>query len=264
MAYEDIVVRRGGGWLEIQINRPEKMNSIREKTADEILHAMGEVEFDRECNVIILSGGEKAFCTGIDTSEFQIKDNEYFDFYRYRRRARKVNQLFRELPNYTKPVISAVEGFALGGGLELALVGDMIVAGETAKFGLPEIKLGLMPGGGGTQTLTRLIGKPLAKELMWTGRRISATEAREIRLVNHVTPAGQALEKARELAATIAGNAPLSVMFTKGVIDRGEDMALQDGMTAEADVSFMLYFTADRKEGLQAFREKRSPQFRGE
>lgn len=264
VAYDDIVVTRGAGWLEIQINRPEKMNSLREQTAEEILEAMAEVEFDRDCHAVILLGSDKAFCTGIDTSEFQIADNAYFDFYRNRRRARKVNRLFRELPGYTKPVISAVEGFALGGGLELALVGDMIVAGEKAKFGLPEIRLGLMPGGGGTQTLTRLIGKPLAKELMWTGRRISAAEAREMRLVNHVTPAGEALAKARELAATIAGNAPLSVMFTKGVIDRGEDMALQDGMTAEADVSFMLYFTADRKEGLQAFRDKRSPKFRGE
>lgn len=264
MAYEDIVVERVEKWVEIKINRPEKLNSIREKTAEEILHALAEAEFDRECAAAVIYGTEKAFCTGIDTSEFQIKDNEYFDFYRFRRRSRKVNQLFRELPNFTKPLISAVEGFALGGGLELALVGDMIIASENAKFGLPEIKLGLMPGGGGTQTLPRLIGKPLAKELMWTGRRISAAEALQMRLVNHVTAPGGALEKARELARSIAGNAPLSVMFTKGVIDRGEDMALQDGMTAEADVSFLLYFTNDRKEGLAAFREKRSPAFRGE
>ena len=140
----------------------------------------------------------------------------------------------------------------------------MIVAGEKAKLGLPEIKLGLMPGGGGTQTLPRLIGKPLAKELMWTGRRISATEAKEYRLVNHVTEAGGALEKAREIARSIGENAPLSVMFTKGVIDRGVDMSLPDGFTAEGDVSFMLYFTKDRQEGLTAFREKRAPKFKGE
>lgn len=264
MTYQDIVVERVERWLEIRIDRPEKMNSLREKTAEEIRHAMGEAEFDRDCHAVVLLGSEKAFCTGIDTSEFQIKDNEYFDFYRLRRRARQVNLLFRDLPEYTKPVITAVEGYALGGGLELALCGDMIVAGEQAKFGLPEIRLGLMPGGGGTQTLPRLIGKPLAKELMWTGRRISAEEAREYRLVNHVTPAGGALDKARELARTIAGNAPLSVMFTKGVIDRGIDMSLADGMISEADVSFLLYFTRDRGEGLSAFREKRSPEFQGE
>ena len=264
MSFEDIVVERVENWIEIQINRPEKLNSLREKTAGEILEAMAEAEHDRSIAAVILKGSEKAFCTGIDTSEFQIGDNEYFDFYRLRRRSRKVNSLFRELPNYTKPIITVIEGFALGGGLELALVGDMIVAGEKAKLGLPEIKLGLMPGGGGTQTLPRLISKPLAKELMWTGRRISATEAKEYRLVNHVTEAGGALEKAREIARSIGENAPLSVMFTKGVIDRGIDMSLPDGFTAEGDVSFMLYFTKDRQEGLTAFREKRAPKFKGE
>ncbi|WP_018699312.1 enoyl-CoA hydratase/isomerase family protein [Amorphus coralli] len=264
MSYEDVIVEKVESWVEIQINRPEKMNSIRETTADEILTALAEAEFDRDCRAVVLKGLEKAFCTGIDTSEFKIADNEYFDFYRLRRRARKVNRLFRELPDYTKPIITAVEGYALGGGLELALCGDIIVASESAKFGLPEIRLGMMPGGGGTQTLPRLIGKPLAKELMWTGRRITAEEAKEFRLVNHVAPAGGAVEKARELAASIAANAPLPVMFTKGVIDRGLDMALADGMISEADVSFLLYFTRDRNEGLSAFREKRSPEFLGE
>lgn len=264
MSYQDIIVERVEGWLEITINRPEKLNSLRETTATEILAAMAEVEHDRAIGAVVLKGSGKAFCTGIDTSEFEIKSNEFFDFFRKRKRARKVNQLFRELPNYTKPVISAIEGFALGGGLELALVGDMIVAGADAKFGLPEIKLGLMPGGGGTQTLPRTIGSALAKELMWTGRRITATEAKEYRLVNHVTEAGQALEKAREIARSICANAPLSVMFTKGVINSGMDMPLAEGMAAEGDVSFMLYFTSDRTEGLTAFREKRSPNFRGE
>ena len=264
MPYEDIILEKKAGWVEITINRPEKLNSLRETTAQEILDVLHEVEDQREVNAVILQGSEKAFCTGIDTSEFTIGDNEYFDFYRKRKRSRKVNQLFRELPSFTKPVISAVEGFALGGGLELALVGDIMVAGANARFGLPEIKLGLMPGGGGTQTLPRLVGPALAKELMWTGRRITAQEALEFRLVNHVTDAGKAIEKAREIAATIAGNAPLSVMFTKAVIDRGMDMPLAEGMAAEGDVSFTLYFTKDRQEGLNAFREKRTPGFKGE
>jgi enoyl-CoA hydratase/carnithine racemase len=264
MKYEDVIVARTEQWLEIAINRPEKLNSLRDKTAEEILHALGEAEHDRNIRAVILLGQEKAFCTGIDTSEFQIKENGYFDFYRFRKRTRPVNRLFRELPAFTKPLIIAVEGYALGGGLELALVGDIIVAGANAKFGLPEIKLGMMPGGGGTQTLPRLIGKPLAKELMWTGRRFSAAEAERWRLINHATEAGKALEKAREIARSIAENAPLPVMLTKSVIDRGFDMALANGMEAEGDASFLLYFSRDRDEGLKAFREKRTPVFRGE
>ena len=264
MTTQDILVERVEDWLEVTINRPEKMNSLREQTADEILAALAEAEGNRDIRAVILKGSDKAFCTGIDTSEFTVAANEYFDLYRKRKRSRKVNLLFRELTGFTKPVITAVEGFALGGGLELALVGDMIVAGANAKFGLPEVRLGLMPGGGGTQTLTRQIGPALAKELIWTGRRIGAEEAKSYRLVNHVTESGGALVKARELARTICANAPLSVMFTKSVIDRGVDLPLAEGMAAEGDVSFMLYFTQDRNEGLSAFREKRAPQFRGE
>lgn len=264
MDYQDIIVTRETGWVEITINRPDKLNSLREQTADEILAVLNEVEHDRAVRAVILLGSEKAFCTGIDTSEFRIEDNGYFDFYRFRKRARKVNRLFRDVGGFTKPLIAAIEGFALGGGLELALVGDIIVAGANAKFGLPEIKLGMMPGGGGTQTLPRLIGKPLAKELMWTGRRITAAEAERYRIVSHVTEPGGARAKAREIAESISANAPIPVMMTKSVIDRGVDMSLADGFEAEGDASFLLYFTSDRDEGLTAFREKRSPAFRGE
>jgi len=264
MDYQDIIVKREAGWVEITINRPDKLNSLREQTADEILGVLNEIEHDRAVRAVILLGSDKAFCTGIDTSEFRIDDNGYFDFYRFRKRARKVNRLFRDVGGFTKPLIAAIEGFALGGGLELALVGDIIVAGANAKFGLPEIKLGMMPGGGGTQTLPRLIGKPLAKELMWTGRRITAAEAERYRIVSHVTEPGQALAKAREIAESISANAPIPVMMTKSVIDRGVDMSLADGFEAEGDASFLLYFTSDRDEGLKAFREMRSPEFRGE
>jgi enoyl-CoA hydratase/carnithine racemase len=264
MSYQDVILTRQPTWIEIAINRPEKLNSLREQTAEEILSILSEVEHERDVRAVILMGSDKAFCTGIDTSEFKIEENGYFDFYRFRKRGRKVNRLFREIGGFTKPLITAIEGFALGGGLELALVGDIIVAGANAKFGLPEIKLGMMPGGGGTQTLPRLIGKPLAKELMWTGRRFTAAEAERYRLVNHVTEQGKALGKAREIARSISENAPISVMLTKSVIDRGVDMALADGFEAESDASFLLYFSNDRDEGLKAFREKRSPTFRGE
>lgn len=264
MDYKDIIVERVEGWVEITINRPEKLNSLRDTTAEEIMAVMADAEADRDVRAVILKGNDKAFCTGIDTSEFTIKPNEYFDFYRKRKRTRKVNVLFKDVSNFTKPVITAVEGFCLGGGLELALVGDIIIAGANAKFGLPEIRLGMMPGGGGTQTLTRRIGPSLTKELIWTGRRFTPEEAKEYRVVNHVVAAGEALNKAREIARTIAGNAPLPVMMTKGVIDHGMDMSLADGMNAEADVSFMLYFSEDRNEGLTAFKEKRTPGFKGE
>jgi enoyl-CoA hydratase/carnithine racemase len=264
MAYEDVIVERVENWIEITINRPEKLNSLRDQTAEEILAAMAEAEHDRSVGAVILKGNDKAFCTGIDTSGFEIKENEFFDFYRKRKTTRPVNDLFRSLPKFTKPVITVIEGFALGGGLELALVGDILIAGANAKLGLPEAKLGMMPGGGGTATLPRRIGTALAKELMWTGRRLSGEEAREYRLVNHVTEAGKALDKARELTRTICAGAPLSIMLTKSAIDAGMDMSMAEAMAAEGDVSFMLYFSNDRDEGLAAFREKRTPVFRGE
>jgi enoyl-CoA hydratase/carnithine racemase len=264
MEYTDIIVERVENWLEIGINRPEKMNALRERTAEEILHALEAAEHDRDIGAVIFSGTAKAFCTGIDTSEFQLKPNEYFDFFRKRKRNRKVNQLFREVSQFTKPVLSAVEGLALGGGFELALVGDLIVAGVDAQFGLPEIRLGLMPGGGGTQTLARLVGPSITKELIWTGRRVRVPEAHALHIVNHAADAGQAVGRARELAREICANAPISVMLTKSAIDRGVDVPLAEGMALEGDVSFMLYFSSDRNEGLQALRDKRKPNFKGE
>jgi enoyl-CoA hydratase/carnithine racemase len=264
MAYEDIIVEAKESWVEITLNHPAKLNALREKTAEELMQALGEAESKREIRAVILQGGEKAFCTGLDTSEIKIEPGKEFDFYRFRKSAFKLPRFMRELAHYTKLVICAVEGYALGGGLEVALLCDMIVAGEKAQFGLPEARLGMVPAGGGTQTLPRLIGKPLAKELKWIGRRITAEEAKSYRLVNHVMQAGKAIEKARELAKAIVDNAPLAVMVSKAAIDRGVDMSLLDGIATEADLSYLLYFSRDREEGLAAFREKRAPTFRGE
>ena len=263
MAYADIIVERSEHALEIILNRPNNLNAMREQTAAEIVEAMAEVESDRQIVAVILRGGERAFCTGVDTSEFREKPEERFDVYRARKRARKMGTMMRFVMNYTKPVVSVIEGLALGGGLELAMFGDIIVCGEGAELGLPEARLGLMPGGGGTQNLPRLIGAPLAKELMWTGRRIPAAEAKEYRLCNHVVPKGQGLDKAREIVAQIAKNSQLSVMMIKQAVSRGLDMSLANGFATETDISFLLTFADDREEGVRAFREKRKPNFKG-
>lgn len=260
---QDVLVEQQEKWVEITINRPDKLNAIREQTAVEILEIIEQAEANRECRAILIRGLEKAFCTGVDTSEFKQDPEEIYELWRRRKRSRKVNQMFRALPEVTKPVIAVVEGYALGGGFELALLCDMIVAGEGSQFGLPETRLGLMPGGAGTQTLPRLIGKPLAKELMWTGRRLSAQEALGLRIVNHVAEKGKAIDLAREVAGKIAGNSPLSAMFCKQAIERGMNVTLQEGMNIEADSFFSLAFSTDKEEGLSSFREKRDPKFTG-
>lgn len=260
---QDIIVERNEQWLEITINRPDKLNAIREQTAVEILEQIELAEADRSCRAILIKGLEKAFCTGVDTSEQKLNPDEIYELWRRRKRNRKVNQMFRALPEVTKPVIAVVEGFALGGGFELALLCDIVVAAEGAQFGLPEAKLGLMPGGAGTQTLPRLVGKPLAKELMWTGRRLSAQEALGLRIVNHVAEKGKAIDKARELAKSIAAQAPLSVMFSKQAVERGFDAALSEGMNIEADSFFALAFSTDKEEGLAAFKDRRAANFVG-
>ncbi len=260
---EDIKIARHDGWIEVTIDRPEKLNAIREQTAIEILDVMEEVESGRQFRGLIITGSEKAFCTGVDTSEQKNEPDEAFELWRRRKRSRKVNQFFRALPEFTKPVIAAVEGYALGGGFEVALLCDFIIAGEKAQFGLPEAKLGLMPGGAGTLTLPRIIGKPLAKELIWTGRRLKADEAMQLRIVNHVVAQGTAIEKAREIMTALGEQGPLSVMFTKSVIERGFESSLAEGMSTEADAFFALSFSQDRNEGLAAFREKRAPKFMG-
>jgi enoyl-CoA hydratase/carnithine racemase len=238
---QDVIVDRREKWVEILINRPDKLNALRDQTALEIMQVLEEAEADRSCRAILIRGLEKAFCTGVDTSEFKQDPDEIYELWRRRKRSRKVNQMFKALPEVTKPVI----------------------AGEGSQFGLPESRLGLMPGGAGTQTLPRLIGKPLAKELMWTGRRLSAQEALALRIVNRVADKGQAIEVARELATKIAANSPLSAMFCKQAIERGMNATLQEGMNIEADSFFSLAFSTDKEEGLAAFREKRDPVFTG-
>lgn len=263
MAYEDIIVERVEEWVEISINRPEKRNAMRMQTAADLMAALQEAEEDPKIKVVILKSTERGFCAGIDTSDFKMGPEGPYHSARTHKYQMKAGQLLRLLQDYTKPVISAIEGYALGGGLETALMGDILIADEEAQLGLPEARLGLIPGGGGTQTLTRLIGKAMTKELIWTARRVSGTEAKELGMVNHVTPKGGSLAKAREIAGEIAKVAPLAVMYSKAAINRGNDLPLAQGLATERDMSFVLNFSADREEGLAAFREKRPAEFKG-
>ncbi len=263
-SYDFIIAKRRKGVLEIQFNRPDRLNAMNEEMAEDIMHAMDAVELDRNIIAVVLSGDERAFCAGADLGGFQDLPEDRYDNYRARYNQRKNRQLYRFMMNYTKPVIAAVEGFCLGGGLELALMCDFIIAGEKASFGLPEGRYSLIPGAGGTQNLPRLIGAPLAKELIWTARRIPASEAKEHRMVNHVVPAGKALAKVREIAEEMKGVGPISTMMSKQAINRGRDMTLQQGFLQEADLMYLLSWAEDRTEGLKAFSERRKPDFKGQ
>ena len=262
--YRSIEIQRRQGALEITFNRPEVLNALNEQMATEIIDAMSAVEMDRRVLAVILQGNERAFCAGADLSGFSDRPQDKFDNYRARFRVRQQRQVFSFVGSYTKPVISAVEGFCLGGGFELAMFGDLIVAGEAAQFGLPEARHSLIPGAGGTQNLPRLIGAPLAKELMWTARRITAEEAWGLRIVNHVVEKGSALNKAREIVADMSANGPLAVMMIKQAVDRGLDMTLSQGFLQEADLSYMLGWSEDRAAGLDAFAKRTRAKFKGQ
>jgi enoyl-CoA hydratase/carnithine racemase len=262
-AIRDTRVEWAPPWVEILLDRPDKMNALREQTAGEIIEVLAEAERRDEVAAVLIGSSTRPFCTGIDAAEFALADGAKFDFYRRRKRSWKIPLMMKSFAEFTKPVICAIEGFAMGGGFELALAADMIVAGAEAQFSFPEGRLGMMPGGGGTQTLTRIVGKPIAKELIWTGRRVGADESVALRFANARVPMGQAMAKAREYAEAISKQAPLAIMMSKAAIERGADMSLANGWSYEAETSFMLYFSEDRDEGLAAFREKRRPEFRG-
>ena len=255
---------RDGRAQVLTLNRPDKLNALNEDMSEAIMAALDAAEADREVIAVIFQGNEKAFCAGADLSGMSPLPEHRFDNYRARYNQVKMRKMFRQLHTFTKPVISAVEGFCLGGGLELALFGDIIVAGEGAQFALPEARHGLIPGAGGTQNLPRRIGPAMAKELMWTARRIPAAEAKEIRLVNHVVPKGGALAKAKEIVGQMENSGPLAIMMTKQAVNRGTETPVALGFYQEADLAFMLAFSEDRQEGLKAFAEKRAPKFKGQ
>lgn len=254
--YELILLTVEGAVVTIQLNRPDVLNALNLKLMDEVLDALDVLESDPACRCVVITGNERAFAAGADikemaeaTSTEMLTRDQFAKWDRIRR--------------FKKPLIAAVSGYALGGGNELAMLCDMIVASETAQFGQPEINIGVMPGAGGTQRLTRAVGKAVAMEVILAGRTLTAREAERYGLVNKVVPVESYLREAKKLAAQIAEKAPISVQLAKDAVLRAFEMPLQDGLSVERKNFYLLFGTDDQKEGMAAFVEKRKPRFEG-
>jgi enoyl-CoA hydratase len=260
MSYESIIFAIEGDVAVIKINRPKALNAINADVLRELDEALDKVETDSAVRVLVLTGeGDKAFAAGAD-----IAHMENFSALEGRRFSEDGQALFFRLERLSIPVIACVNGFALGGGTELAMACDFIYASENAKFGQPEINLGIIPGFGGTQRLSRLVGKAMAKELCMSGVIISAQEAKEIGLVNKVLPAENLWEGTMKTAKVLASKGKVSMRAAKRCIDRGFDLDVRSGCYLEADAFGMCMASPDGKEGMSAFLQKRKPEFKGE
>jgi enoyl-CoA hydratase len=260
MNYECLIYEKKEGIAIITMNRPERLNALSFKLREELSAVFDQMEEDESVKVIILTGGPKAFCAGADIKE---RATTLPSQLQYVFKQRKTHEFFCKIENCEKPVIAAISGVALGGGCELALVCDMRIASETARFGLPEVKLGVMPLAGGTQRLPRMIGVTKAKELLFTGDFIDAQEAYRIGLVNKVVPTARLMDEAMEFARKLADNPPMSIRLVKRAVNVGMQMALDSALDYETLCGSLLVNSEDRIEGFKAFLEKRKPVFKG-
>jgi enoyl-CoA hydratase len=254
--YQFIKVTVEGAIATIQLHRPEVRNALNLQLMDEVLSALDSLEKDDQVRCVVITGNERAFAAGADIKEMagassteMLQRDQFAKWDRIRR--------------FKKPLIAAVSGYALGGGNELAMLCDMIVASESAQFGQPEINIGVMPGAGGTQRLTRAVGKAIAMEMVLAGRMLSAREAMQYGLVNRVVPIEDYLTEAKRLATQIAEKAPISVQLAKDAVLKAFDVPLQEGLHFERKNFYLLFGTEDQKEGMAAFIEKRKPDFKG-
>jgi enoyl-CoA hydratase len=248
-----------GHVVTVELNRPHALNAMNTAMGEDLVRCFEALQWDGAARVVVLTGsGTKSFCVGGDLKERQGMTDESW-------RAQHVvfEAAAHRLLHCPVPVIAAVEGFAMGGGCELAVLSDFIVASETAVFAVPEVTLGIFPGIGGTQLLPRIVGAPLAKEMIFTGRRVAAAEAKAIGLVNHLVPAGEARAKALEIAAAIAANGPVAVRQAKKAVEWGGETDLETGLAFAIEAYNVTVTTEDRLEGVRAFNERRKPRFRG-
>lgn len=255
MSYETLIVETRGAVGLITLNRPQALNALNSTVLGELLRAHAAFQADDSIGAIVLTGSERAFAAGADIKEMQPLD--YADVY-----SRDLMSGWDDVAKVRKPVIAAVSGFALGGGCELAMMCDFIIASETAKFGQPEITLGIIPGMGGSQRLTRAVGKSKAMDLILTGRMMDAAEAERAGLVSRVVAPERLLDEALEAAAKIASLSRPSVLMAKEAVNRALETTLEEGLRFERRLFHSLFATDDQKEGMTAFIEKRKPAFK--
>ena len=255
MTYENIIVETRGPVGLITLNRPDALNALNSALIQDLNHALDAYEADDAIGCIVLTGSEKAFAAGADIKEMQSKS--YMDAY-----MGDFIGKWERLSTVRKPVIAAVAGYALGGGCEMAMMCDFIIAADTAKFGQPEIKLGVMPGAGGSQRLTKFVGKSKSMEMCLTGRMMDAEEAERSGLVSRIVPAAELIEDAVKTATAIAGMSLPIVMMTKESVNRAYETTLAEGVRFERRLFHSMFATEDQKEGMAAFAEKRKPAFK--
>jgi enoyl-CoA hydratase len=259
MSYENLLLEKRDQIAFVTINRPKVLNALNEKTVEELDACFGGLRKDPEARVVILTGaGEKAFVAGADINELAT-----YSPGQAARRALGGQAVFSRIENLGKPTIAAINGFALGGGCELALACTLRIASQTARLGQPEVKLGIIPGYGGSQRLPRLIGKGMALRMILTGDPLAADEALRCGLVDQVTPPEQLLAAAEGIAKKIIANGPLAVQYCMEAVHRGLDMPLEGGLHLEGALFGMSFATEDMREGTRAFLEKRPPRFVG-
>lgn len=255
--YENILTRKEDAVGVIQINRPKALNALNQETMGEIVDALDAFDDSDEVGCIVLTGNERAFAAGADIKRMaeatpvSMLNNPFIDYW-------------DRLKRISKPIVAAVSGYALGGGCELAMACDMIIASESAKFGQPEINLGVIPGAGGTQRIARAVGKALAMEIVLNGRTLTAEEAEKHGLVNKIFPVELYLEEAIKIAGDIAARAPVAVRLGKEAVNAAFETNLQAGLAFERRLLYLLFATEDQKEGMDAFINKRSPNWKGQ